>query len=106
MPEGASVLLDRGYDSEATRERLRERGLVAEVSREGKPAALVATQQWVAERTNSWRNAHKKLVWCTEREGRVIDFWVAFSDVVVIVRRLIREAWARYRWEARPSRRP
>jgi hypothetical protein len=58
------------------------------------------------ERTNSWHNAHKKLVWCTEREGRVIDFWVAFSDVVIIVRRLIREGWTRYRWEGRPARRP
>jgi hypothetical protein len=60
---------------------------------------------WV-ERTGSWHNAHKKLVWCTERVGRVIDFCVAFSEVVIIVRRLIREAWSRYRWQARPSRRP
>jgi hypothetical protein len=50
--------------------------------------------------------AHKKLVWCTERSGRVVDFWVAFSEVVIIVRRLIREGWRRYRWEGRPSRRP
>jgi hypothetical protein len=58
------------------------------------------------ERTNSWHNAHKKLAWCTERQGRVIDFWVAFSDVIIIVRRLIREGWTRYRWEGRPARRP
>ena len=45
-------------------------------------------------------------VWYTERVGRVIDFWVAFSDVVIIVRRLAREGWTRYRWEGRPSRRP
>ena len=51
------------------------------------------------------QNAHKKLMWCTERVGRVIDFWVAFSEVVIIVRRLIREGWMRYRWEGRPSRR-
>ena len=65
-----------------------------------------ATCRWVVERTSAWHNAHKKLVWCTERVGRVIDFWVAFSDVVIIVRRLIREGWRRYRWEGRPSRRP
>jgi hypothetical protein len=58
------------------------------------------------ERTDSWQNAHKKLVWCTEREGRVIDFWMAFSNVIIIVGRLIRKAWTRYRWESRPSRRP
>jgi hypothetical protein len=38
--------------------------------------------------------------------GRVVDFWVAFSEVVIIVRRLIREGWIRYRWVGRPSRRP
>ncbi|MDQ4126642.1 MAG: IS5 family transposase [Actinomycetota bacterium] len=107
LPESASIHLDRGYDSEATRRRLRERGLIAEISRKGAPAPLVAaTKRWVVERTGSWHNAHKKLVWCTERVGRVIDFWMAFSEVVFIVRRLIREGWRRYRWEGRPSRLP
>jgi transposase len=106
LPERAKVHLDRGYDSKTTRERLEERALLAEISQKGKPAPLAATKRWIIERTNSWHNAHKKLVWCTERQGRVIDFWVAFSDVIIIVRRLIREAWTRYRWETRPPRRP
>jgi IS5 family transposase len=106
LPELTMVHLDRGYDSSLTRERLRNRGLLAEVSEKGKPAPLASTKRWVVERTNSWHNAHKKLAWCTERVGRVIDFWVAFSDVVIIVRRLIREGWKRYRWECRPSRQP
>ena len=99
LPEGTNVHLDRGYDSKATRERLKERGLEAEISKKGKPSPFWATDRWVVERTSSWHNAHKKLVWCTERVGRVIDFWVAFSEVVIIVRRLIREAWSRYRWD-------
>ena len=106
LPEGTSVHLDRGYDSKATRERLEQRGLKAEISQKGKPAPLGATKRWVVERTSSWHNAHKKLSWCTERREQVIDFWVAFSDVIIIVRRLIREGWRRYRWEGRPSRRP
>jgi len=106
LPEQANVHLDRAYDSGVTRERLKDRGLCPEIAKKGKPAPLGATKRWVVERTNSWHNAHKKLLWCTERQGRVIDFWVAFSDVIIIVRRLIREAWARYRWESRPSRRP
>jgi IS5 family transposase len=106
LPEQASVHLDRAYDSNITRERLKDRGLIPEIAQKGKPAPLGATKRWVVERTNSWHNAHKKLLWCTERQGRVIDFWVAFSDVIIIVRRLIREAWACYRWETRPSRRP
>jgi len=106
LPQEARVHLDRAYDSAATREKLSARCLLGEISQKGKPAPLRATVRWVVERTNSWSNAHKKLVWCTERCGRVIDFWVAFSDVVIIVRRLIREGWSRYRWEGRPSRRP
>jgi len=74
----ASIHLDRGYDSGATRERLRERGLSAEIYRKGEPAPLGATKRGVVERTSSWHNAHKKLMWCTERRGRVVDFWVAF----------------------------
>jgi IS5 family transposase len=106
LPEQMSVHLDRGYDSRSTEEKLEERGLLAVISEKGKPAPLQATRRWVVERTSSWHNAHKKLVWCTERRGRVIDFWVAFSEVVIIVRRLIRSGWIHYRWEGRPRRRP
>ena len=106
VAEGASVRLDRGYDSDLTRERLLERGLVAEISEKGRPAPLNATGRWIVERTNAWQNAHKKLVWCTERRDKVIDFWLALSEVIILVRRLIREGWIRYRWEGRPRRRP
>jgi transposase len=105
-PETVSVHLDRGYDSNLTRRLLEERELIGVISEKGKPAPLRAGLRWVVERTNSWHNAHKKLMWCTERRGRVIDFWIAFSNVVIIVRRLVREAWTRYRWETRPARRP
>ena len=106
LPEQMSVHVDRGYDSESTHEKLKARGLTPEISEKGKPTLLQIGKRWVVERTNSWHNAHKKLVWCTERRGRVIDFWIAFSEVVIVVRRLIREAWTRYRWERRPQRRP
>ncbi len=106
LPEQMSVHLDRGYDSRTTTEKLKARALLPAISEKGKSAPLAATKRWVVERTNSWNNAHKKLVWCTERRDRVIDFWVAFSEVVIIVRRLIREGWSRYRWEGRPCRRP
>jgi transposase len=106
LPERMSVHLDRGYDSVVTRERLWRRELVAEISKQGLPAPIAATKRWVVERTTSWSNAHKKLVWCTERVGSVIDFWLAFSAVIVVVGRLIRRGWTHYRWDGRPSRRP
>jgi len=105
-PESVSVHLDRGYDSNVTRRLLEERELIGVISEKGKPAPLRAGLRWVVERTNSWHNAHKKLVWCTERRGRVIDFRIAFSNVVIVVGRLVREAWTRHRWETRPARRP
>jgi transposase len=106
LPERISVHLDRGYDSETTRQKLQIRGLLAEISQKGKPAPIAASKRWVVERTNSWSNAHKKLVWCTERADPVIDFWLAFSGVIVTVGRLIRRGWTHYRWEGRPCRRP
>jgi transposase len=106
MPGGARVHLDRACDSAPTRRELAARHLVGEISEKGKPAPVQAGLRWVVERTSSWHNAHEKLVWCTERRAEVIDFWVAFSDVVIVVRRPIREGWTRYRWEDRPSRRP
>ena len=106
LTERMSIHLDRGYDSKSTRQKLQDRGLLAEISEKGKPAPIASTKRWVVERTNSWTNAHKKLVWCTEREGPVIDFWLAFSGVIITVGRLIRVGWTHYRWEGRPCRRP
>ena len=70
---------DRAYDSKKTRQLLEERAWWA-WSTSMKPAPLTAGLRWIVERTNSWHNAHKKLVWCTEREELVIDFWISFSN--------------------------
>lgn len=101
-----TVHLDRGYDSGVTRQRLAGRGLAAAIAAKGQPAPLTAGRRWVVERTNAWTNAHKKLVWCTERRAAVVAFWIAFSTVIIVVGRLVRQAWTRYRWPTRPSRRP
>lgn len=107
LHDGAAIIhLDRGYDSSVTRERLATRGLRGEIAAKGTPAPVAASSRWPVERTHAWTNAHKKLVWCTERRASVVAFWLAFSAVVIIVRRLIREGWTRYRWEGRPARKP
>jgi IS5 family transposase len=92
LPEQASVHLDRAYDSNATRELLESRGLIGAISEKGKPAPLKAGMRWVVEHTNSWQAklAYKKLLWCTERRGEVIAFWIAFSNAIIVVRRLVR----------------
>lgn len=106
LPDMVTVHLDRGYDSAVTRERLAARGMHGEIAVRGQPAPITASERWPVERTNAWTNAHKKLVWCTERNAIVIAFWLAFSAVIIIVGRLVRKAWTHYRWEGRPTRKP
>jgi hypothetical protein len=93
-----------------TRERLEELGLGWEISGKGKPAPYLLGHVSVGCRAEEFvaSEASPQEAHVVHREGgeAEIDFWVAFSDVVIIVRRLIREGWTRYRWEGRPSRRP
>ena len=87
LPDWASIHLDRGYDSKATRELLENRGLLSVIWEKSKPVPLRAEMRGIVERANSWPDAHKKLVWCIERQGRIIDFWIAFPNVAIVVYR-------------------
>jgi len=107
LPEKITVHLDAGYDSRTTRELLDEFGCQGQIASKGKPAPLQATGRWQVERANSWHNhGFRKLHICTEVKTRVIDAFIALANAIIIVRRLIREGWTRYRWEGRPTRRP
>lgn len=46
------------------------------------------------------------LLICTEKRVRVIDAFIALAGAIIIVRRLLNEAWTRYRWDGRPTRQP
>lgn len=105
LPEQIKVHLDAGYDSHKTRDLLTELGCEWEISTKGEP--LQAGGRWVVERTNSWHNrGFKKLAICIERTARVIEAMISFANSIIIIRRLIREAWVTHRWDARPNRKP
>ena len=107
LPAGeTTVHLDRGYDSGVTRTELDRRGMLSCNAKRGVPAPVQATIRWVVERTNAWHNSFKKLACCTERRGVVIRFYLALVNTIIIVRRLLRNAWRRYRWDTRPRRCP
>ena len=107
LPPESTVHLDRGYDSEKTRVILQEHAVAGEIARKGLPAPLHGrSKRWVVERTNSWHNGFKKLVWCTDKREKVIRFYLAFANAIIILRRLVREGWKRYRWDGRPRRCP
>jgi len=106
LPDQVTVHLDRGYDSAKSRAALAERGLHGQIARRGQPAPIQAGQRWVVQRTHAWHNALRKLQICTERRVKVIDFWIALANAIIMIRRLVRTAWTTHRWDNRPNRRP
>jgi hypothetical protein len=50
-------------------------------------------------------NGYGKLRRCTDRDGRIVDFYLYLAAAFVTVRALIREARSRYRWDTRPTTR-
>ncbi len=105
-PEPPTVHLDRGYDYPKTEAELAARVLQGQVAKRGKPAPIQVGQRWPVERTNSWVNNFRKLARCTERVAAVIELWLSLAHAIITLRRLIREAWVRFRWNARPRRCP
>ncbi|MDX3078653.1 IS5 family transposase [Streptomyces sp. MI02-7b] len=105
MPTTVNVNLDRGYDSAKSRALVTELGFTAEIARKGVPAPIQAGKRWVVERTHSWMNGYGKLRRCTEKSGKVVDFYLYLAATLVTLRILIRRATSRYRWDARPTTR-
>jgi hypothetical protein len=105
LPERIAVHLDRGYDSAPTRALLEGLALTGVIARKGEPAPLQVGKRWVVERTHAWMNGYGKLRRCTERAGRVVDFYLFLAAAFVVTRCLIQRARSRYRWETRPTTR-
>lgn len=81
-----------------------DRGMAGQNATRGRPAPLQVGRRWVIERSHAWLNTFGKLRWCTERRQACAAFHLTLACVVVIIRRLIRQAWTHYRWPKRPSR--
>jgi hypothetical protein len=69
------------------------------------PAPVQASRRWRVERTHAWGNQYGKLRWCTERCRVVVEFWPALANAAIVCGRLVRRAWAGYRW-GQPSASP
>ena len=105
LPETITVHLDAGYDSAKTRALLTTLGHDWQISTKGEP--LQAGARWVVERTNAWHNrGFKKLLVNTERRAKVNDAFIALANAIILIRRLVRQAWTTHRWDARPERKP
>ena len=102
LPADRTCHLDRGYDSQPTCQLLDQLDFNGEIARKGVPAPVQAGTRWAVERTHSWMNGYGKLRRCTERNGKVVDFYLYLAAALVTIRQLIQRARARYRWDIRP----
>ena len=48
-------------------------------------------------------NSYGKLRRCTDRDGRIIDFYLYLAAAFLVIRQLIQRARSRYRWAGRPT---
>lgn len=103
LPADRTCHLDRGYDSQPTRQLLDELGFDGQIARKGIPAPVQADTRWVVERTHSWMNGYGKLRRCTERNAKIVDFYLYLAAALVTIRQLIQRARRRYRWDTRPT---
>lgn len=103
MPNEPTCHLDAAYDGSPSRQLLDQLGFDADISRKGVPAPVQVGKRWVVERTNSWMNGYGKLRRCTERNGKIVDFYLYLAAALVTIRQLIQRARKRYRWDTRPT---
>ena len=89
LPADRTCHLDRGYDSQPTRQLLDQLGFNGEIARKGVPAPIQAGTRWVVERTHSWMNGYGKLRRCTERNAKIVDFYLYLAAALVTIRPLI-----------------
>jgi hypothetical protein len=103
LPDQRTCHLDAGYDSAPTRQTLAGQGFDGQIASKGTPAPLQATRRWPVERTHSWMNGYGKLRRMTDRDGKIVDFYLYLAATFVTVRALIQRARHRYRWDTRPT---
>lgn len=103
LPEDIRVDLDAGYDSDVTRELLTELGCDWKISPKGTYIKINHTRRWKVERTNAWHTRGFGILQVVlDRTGPVQDAWVHLANAIIVLRRLLKESWIRFRWDTRP----
>lgn len=103
LPETITVHLDAGYDSTITRKTLTILGCAWQISPKGTFVEINHTKRWMIERTNSWHTRGFGLLQVVlDRTGPVQQAWTSLANAIIVLRRLLKEARPRFRWETRP----
>jgi hypothetical protein len=103
LPGQRTCHLDAAYDSQPARQLLTQLGFRAQIARLGLPAPIQASKRWPVERTNSWMNGYGKLRRITDRNAKIVQFYLYLAAALVVIRQIIQRARNRYRWDTRPT---
>jgi hypothetical protein len=103
LPDERTCHLDAGYDSQPTRQALSDLAFTGQIAHKGTPAPIQAGRRWPVERTHSWMNGYGKLRRMTDRNVKIVGFYLYLAAAFVAVRQLIQRARRRYRWDTRPA---
>jgi transposase len=86
-PERVSA--DRGYDYDARRRELRERGIKPEIARrKTEHGSGLGRYRWVVERTFAWLHQFKRLLVRYDRRAEMHEAFLALACCLVCFRRL------------------
>lgn len=103
LPQQIRVDLDAGYDSQTTRQLLEVKGCDHKISPKGTYIRINHTRRWMVERTNSWHTRGFGILQVVlDRAGAVQQAWTQLANAIIALRRLLKHAWPRFRWEDRP----
>ena len=105
LPDQPRMHLDRGYDSDKTRDLLEILGYHAQIAAKGTPAPIQAGKRWPVERCHSWMNGYGKLRRFTDKRKIIVEFYLYLAATLTVIRRLINQARTHYRWPTRPTTR-
>jgi DDE family transposase len=105
LPDQPRMHLDRGYDSDKTRDLLEILGYHAQIAAKGTPAPIQAGKRWPVERCHLWMNGYGKLHRFTDKRKIIVEFYLYLAATLTVIRRLINRARTHYRWPTRPTTR-
>jgi hypothetical protein len=103
LPDKRTCHLDAGYDSQPARQTLSELANTGQIAHKGTPAPIQVGRRWPVERTHSWMNGYGKLRRMTDRNVKIVEFYLYLAAAFVTVRQFIQRARRGYRWDIRPA---
>ena len=92
MARIGTVLADKGYDAEASRELCRSFGAEPQLHKRGRPRGSgLGKRRWPVERSNAWLLENRRLALRYDRQGFIIQSLLQAACLFLVAGRLARE---------------